>query len=290
MIGGGKMNYGEQEPGSDSFERSQEFPGHVPSPKYGPPFQTPGGSIRNNLGSGLKQSGFFQKDGHINNLRGGFIGQKYAQPFIPDHSNFQAGMPTPGGQAVPHSYGNPNPPRQLILQAAQEGFAGNGIATIAPDNSFFLVANLPLPQTFLNQGTAAYASYLVDNKGQTGFLAGILRPIGNGVYQTQFRSSVPLSHYNKVVVSVENPQYLGQAPNGPIILKVKEPMGAAAFLKPVKNVGGSIWEKVSGLFRGKSKVPVPPVLPESTVPEVFQASEQMGAVVNPAPPMMPPDG
>lgn len=285
------MNYGGQEPGSNNFERGQEFPGHVPSRKYGPPFQTPGGSIRNNLGSGLKQSGFFQKDGHINNLRGGFIGQKQGQSFIPDYNNYQTGMPTPNGQAVPHSYGSPNLPRQLILQAAQEGIAGSGIATIAPDNSFFLVANLPLPQTFVNQGTAAYASYLVDNKGQTGFLAGILRPIGNGVYQTQFRSSVPLSHYNKVVVSVENPQYLGQAPNGPIILKVKEPMGAAAFLKPVKNVGGSIWEKVSGLFRGKSNVSVPPALPEVTeaVPELIQVPNQTGAIVNPVPPMLPPD-
>jgi hypothetical protein len=288
MIGGGKMNYGGHEPGPDSFEKGQEFPGYIP--RYGPPFQTPGGSIRNTLGSGLKKSGFFQKDGRINNLRGGFFGQKQTQPYIPDYSNLQSGMPTLSGQAVPHSVGKPNLPRQLILQAAQEGIAGNGIATIAPDNSFFLVANLPLPQTFLNQGTAAYASYLVDNKGQTGFLAGILRPIGNGVYQTLFRSSVPLSHYNKVIVSVENPQYLGHTPNGPIILKVKEPMGAAAFLRPVKNAGGSLWEKISGLFRGKGKVPVPPVLPEGAVPEVIQASEQMGAVVNPVPPVLPPDG
>lgn len=287
------MDYGGQGPGSNSFENSQEFPRRVPGGQYGPPFQTPGGSIRNNLGSGFKQSGFFQKDGHINNLRGGFIGQKYSQPFMPgsEYNNFQAGFPTSGGQAVPNSFGKPNLPRQLILQAAQEGIACNGIATISPDNSFFLVANLPLPQTFLNQGTAAYASYLVDNKGQTGFLAGILRPMGNGVYQTQFHSSVPLTHYNKVVVSVENPQYLGQSPNGPIILKVKEPMGAAAFLRPVKNAGGSLWNKISGLFSGKSKVPVPTELPASIqeVPELIQVPEQTGAVSNFVPPILPPD-
>lgn len=284
------MNYGEQEPGSGSFERSQEFPGYVPSRKYGPPFQTPGGSIRNNLGSGLKQSGFFQKDGQLKNLRGGFIGQKQRQPFVQNYNYYQAGMPAAGGQALAHSFGKPNLPRQLILQAAQEGIAGNGIATIGADNSFYLVAYLPLPQTFLNQDTAAYASYLVDHKGQTGFLAGILRPIGNGVYQTQFQSPVPLSHYDKVVISVENPQYIRHAPNGPIILKVKEPMGAAAFLKPMKNVGDSLWKKVSGLFGGKNKAPVPPGFQENIIPEVMPAPEQMGAVDNPGPPVLPPDG
>jgi len=289
------MNYGEQEPGSGSFERSQEFPGFVPSRKYGPPFQTPGGSIRNNLGSGLKQRGFFQKDGHLKNMRGGFIGPKQRQPSFQDYNYYQAGMPAAGGQALAHSFGKPNPnlPRQLILQAAQEGIAGNGIATIGPDNSFYLVAHLPLPQTFLNQDMAAYASYLVDNKGQTGFLAGILRPIGNGVYQTQFRSHVPLYHYNKVIISVENPQYIGHAPNGPIILKVKEPMGAAAFLRPMKNAGGSLWKKVTGLFGGKDKASVPPVFQENTIPEVMQAPEQMEVVDNPAPPVLPvppPDG
>ncbi len=284
------MNYGEQGPGSGSFEKSPEFPGYVPSRKYGPPFQTPGGSIRNNLGSGLKQSGFFQKDGHLKNLRGGFIGQKQRQPFVQGYNYSQAGMPAPSGQALSYSFGKPNLPRQLILEAAQEGIAGNGIATIGPDNSFYLVANLPLPQIFINQGTAVYACYLVDYKGQTGFLAGILRPIGNGAYQTQYHSNVPLSHYDKVVISVENPQYIRQAPNGPIILKVKEPMGAAAFLKPMKNAGDSLWKKVTGLFGGKGKAPAAPVSQESIIPEVIQAPDQMGAVENPVPPVLPPDG
>lgn len=286
------MDYSGQGPETNNFENSQEFPGRVPGGQYGPPFQTPGGSIRNTLGSGLKQSGFFQKDGHLNNLRGGFIGQKHSQPFIPgyEYNNFQAGIPTPGAQALPNSFGKSNLSRQLILQAAQAGISGNGIATITSDNSFFLVANLPLPQTFLNQGPAAYASYLVDNKGQTGFLAGILRPMGNGVYQTRFRSSVPLSHYDKVVISVENSQYLGQSPQGPIILKVKEPMGAAALFRPVKNAGGSLWNKISGLFRGKGKVPVPTELPESTlaVPELIQAPELTDTVANSVPPILPP--
>ncbi len=311
MIGGGKMNYGGQGPGPFGYDGQQGFPGQAPSGQYGPPLQTPGGSIRNNLGAGLKQSGFFQKDGHINNMRGGFIGQKQSSPLqgmpgqvdpsfnlgygnpqggMPGYGNPQGGMPTQAGQAVPPMSGqmggvNPNQPRQLILQAAQEGIVGNGIATISPDNFFFLVANLPLPHTFLNQGqgSATYASYLVDNKGQTGFLAGVLRPIGNGVYQTQFRSSVPLAHYNRVIVSVENPQYLGQTPNGPIILKVKEPMGAATFLNPMKNVGGSLWKKVSGVFRGKSKVPIPTAVPDSTqvAPELIQSLDQMGISVNP---------
>ncbi len=310
MIGGGRMNYGGQGPGPYGPNGEQGFPGQVPGGQYGPPPQAPGGSIRNNLGAGLKQSGFFQKDGQINNMRGGFIGPKQPQASFPQgmpgqidprlnpgYGNPQLGMPTQAGQVAPPNYGaaigngfgggNPNQPRQLILQAAQEGIIGNGIATIAPDNSFFLMANLPPAHTFLNQGqgqgqgSATYACYLVDNKGKTGFLAGVLRPVGNGVFQAQFRSSVPLSHYDKVVVSVENPQYLGQAPNGPIILKVKEPMGAVAFLNPVKNVGGSLWKKVSGLFSGKSKAPIPPVVPESNqvAPELIQSLNQMG--VNP---------
>ncbi|MFZ3101605.1 MAG: hypothetical protein WA113_05285 [Desulfitobacteriaceae bacterium] len=263
------MNYGGQGSGPYGSNEQQGFPGQVPSGQYGPPPQAPGGSIRNNLGAGLKESGFFQKDGQINNLRGGFIGSK--QPQV--------------GQIAPPNYGTVIQPRQLILQAAQEGIVGNGIATIAPDNSFFLMANLPAAHSFLNpgqsQGSATYACYLVDNKGKTGFLAGVLRPVGNGVFQAQFRSSVPLTHYDKVVVSVENPQYLGQAPNGPIILKVKEPMGAAAFLNPVLNVGGSLWKKVSGLFSGKGKVPISPVVPETNqvVPELVQSLSQMG--VNP---------
>ena len=337
MIGGGKMNYGGQGPGPYGSNGQQGFPGQVPGGQYGPPPQAPGGSIRNNLGAGLKQSGFFQKDGQINNMRGGFIGPKQPQPSFPmgmpgqvdprlnpGYGNPQLGMPAQAGQAAPANYGaamgnglgggmpggisgrgsgkgpfsflggggpagNPNQPRQLILQAAQEGIIGNGIATIAPDNSFYLMANLPAAHTFLNQGqsqgSATYACYLVDNKGKTGFLAGVLRPVGNGVFQAQFRSSVPLSHYDRVVVSVENPQYLGQVPNGPIILKVKEPMGAAAFLSPVRNVSGSLWKKVSGLFSGKSKVPITEVVPENNqvAPELIQSLNQMGVNVNPPP-------
>jgi hypothetical protein len=190
--------------------------------------------------------------------------------------------------------------RQLILQAAQEGINGNGVATISPDNSFLLIVNLPPPQMFLGQGqTGMYATYLVDDKGKTGFLAGILRPVGNGVYRAHFQSQVPLQHYSRVVVSVENPAQLGQAPNGPIILKVKEPMGMMAILSPMKNTATSIWGKISGLISGGKK---PAISPETAPisPEFLQSLNQMGVSpetqVSPIPPipqvspMSPPTG
>ncbi|KGP74972.1 hypothetical protein JT05_13235, partial [Desulfosporosinus sp. Tol-M] len=165
--------------------------------------------------------------------------------------------------------------RQLILQAAQQGIIGNGVATISPDNSFLLIANLPAPQTFLGQGqTGMYASYLVDDKGKTGFLAGVLRSVGNGVYRAHFHSQVPLHHYSRVVVSVENPAQLGQAPNGPIILKVKEPMGMMTFLTPMKNTATTVWGKISGLINGRKK---PAINPEAAPisPELLQSLNQM---------------
>lgn len=256
--------------------------------QYGPG-PSPGGSIRNTLGSGLKSSGVFQKDGQINNLRGGFIGPKQPPGMQgAPNAQYQAGYPQAGPQGYnqgampgPGAWGGnqgnggggkgpfsflgsgsgaaPSQPRQLILLGAQPGITGNGIATISPDNSFMLVANLPPPANFsAGQGMSSYAAYLVDKKGQTGFLAGVLRPVGNGVYQTQFRSSVPLHHYERVVVSVENPGQLGQAPNGPIILKVQEPKGPSAFINPVKNAGGSIWRKITGLFQRSPKTPAVP--------------------------------
>lgn len=262
-------------------------PGPLPGGQFGLPGAAPGGSIRNTLGSGLKSRGVFQKDGKVTNSRGGFIGPKqfgagYAQQGDAGNmpgggAGFPAGMGSDfagaaGGEKMgkgPFSFlssGGPAPggygqPRQLILQPAREGIIGNGIATISPDNSFFLLANLPPPHTFLGQGqgNASYAAYLVDKKGRNGFLAGILRPVGNGVYQAQFRSTVPLSPYERVVVSAENPQYLAQAPNGPIVLQVKEGMGPSAFLKPAKNAGSSIWKKISGLFRKQPSVPPAPV-------------------------------
>lgn len=171
--------------------------------------------------------------------------------------------------------------RQLVLQAAAEGIMGNGVATISPDNTFLMVANLPPPNVFQSGGSPGgkgpvYATYLVDKKGQTGFLAGVMAPVGNGVYRAQFNSPVPLAPYERVVVSVENPQYLGQAPRGPIILKVKEATGPATFVKPFRNAAGSLWGKISGLFGGGGKVPVPG--PETYVPE---------AVVSPVPEALP---
>ena len=120
-----------------------------------------------------------------------------------------------------------------------------------------------------------YAAYLVDDKGKTGFLAGVLRPVGNGVYRSLFQSQVPLHHYSRVVVSVENPAQLGQAPNGPIILKVKEPMGMMTFLSPMKTTATSIWGKISGLISGSKKPAISPE-PGPISPELIQSLNQMG--------------
>jgi len=237
-----------------------------------------GGSIRNTLGSGLKSRGVFQKDGKITNSRGGFIGPK------------QGGGPMGSG---PFSFlgqggGGPvmNQPRQLILEAAQAGIAANGIATISPDNVFSCVANLPLPNTLVGQGYGTYAAYLVDQKGTTGFLAGVLRPIGSGVYQTQFRSQVPLLYYSRVLITVENPQDLGQAPKGPIILQVRQPMGPSRFLSPVKKAGGSVWQKIYGFVRGRGNPSTVPLAP-SALGEGVLAPEVLPSVdpsISPLPP------
>ena len=279
----------------DSYDPigQQGFP-MLPNSQVGPGYSP--GSIRNTLGSGLKSSGFFQKDGQIKNMRGGFIGNKQMQQYPAQQGmGWQAPPPMNGsGQIYSQSGGGYNQgmgysqspeysggygigqPRQLVLQAAQEGIIGNGVATISPDNSFILIANLPLPQVFLGQGQAAvYAVYLVEERGKRGFLAGTLRPVSNGVYRLQFQSQVPLHHYSRAVVSAENPAQLGQAPNGPIILKVKEPMGVVSFLAPMKNTAGSVWGKISGLFRKKAPV-VPDAAPPS--PELLQSLNQAGVV------------
>jgi len=270
------------------------------------------GAIRNTLGSGLKASGFFQKDGQIQNSRGGFIGAKqppahgipYQTPpamqgtgFIPQQQNGynQSSMYTQGqgynqggndqvmGYNQNQGYYQPTQARQLILEAAQQGVIGNGVATISSDNTFLLIANLPAPQTFLGQGqTGMYASYLVDDKGKTGFLVGVLRSVGNGVYRAHFQSPVPLHHYSRVVVSVENPAQLRQAPNGPIILKVKEPMGMMTFLTPMKNTATTVWGKISGLINSRKKPVISPdVAPMESEsvpisPELLQSLNQMG--------------
>lgn len=300
----------------------QGFPMQLPNGQLAPGYSP--GSIRNTLGSGLKASGVFQKDGQIQNLRGGFIGAKQPprtglpwqppqpMPNMGNHLgqqgrynqgvgynqgigyNQSSGYPSgynnsPGYNQVPFP-GNPgmNQPRQLILQGVHEGINGNGAATISLDNSFQLICNLPAPQTYLVQGQPGiYAAYLVDEKGKTGFLAGLLQPVGNGVYRTQFQSPVPLQHYSRVVVSVENPAQLGQAPNGPIILKVKEPMGMMTFLNPMKNTAKTVWGKVTGLFSGGKKPPITPEAPPIN-PELLESLNQMGVTPeNMAPPIAP---
>lgn len=253
----------------------QGFPGQVAYNQFHQGYSP--GTIRNTLGSGLKASGFFQKDGQLKNLRGGFIGNRQ-QPFsqgtpyqpAPYGANPPGFMPQqqngyrqdmnnqegydPGlGYTQNQGYYS-GQTRQLILEAAQQGIVGTGVATITPDNNFILIANLPAPQMFLAPGqTGQYASYLVDDKGKTGFLAGILKPVGNGVYRTHFQSPVPLHHYSRAVISLENPAQLGQAPYGPIILKVKEPKGVMMFLNPMKNTATSVWGKVSGFMNNRKK-------------------------------------
>ncbi|SHN88094.1 hypothetical protein [Desulfitobacterium chlororespirans] len=220
----------------------------------GPMGPSPGGSIRNNLGSELKKRGFFQKDGQINNSRGGVFGAKSYKPATqPQGGRTMTGpfsfLSSGGGAGAPGMQ-----PRQLVLEAAQPGVNANGIASISNDNVFSCIANLPSPNSLVG-GVGTYAAYLVDSKGQTGFLAGVLRPVGNGVYQAQFRSQVPLHHYSRVIITVENPQQLGHVPQGPIILQVRQAPGPIRFLAPIKKAGGSVWGKVTGLVQRRSPAP-----------------------------------
>ncbi|RNC62814.1 MAG: hypothetical protein AWM53_01914 [Candidatus Dichloromethanomonas elyunquensis] len=136
-------------------------------------------------------------------------------------------------------------PRQLTL-VPSEGYSGNGMASIGMDNSFSLIAHLPPPHTLSPYAPVVYAAYLVDGKGQNGFYAGTLKAAGNGMYQANFRSPVPLVHYNRVVVSLESPQGIGQAPQGPIVMKVKE--GFLDGFGPVKKIGGDMWGRVKGFI------------------------------------------
>ncbi|HZK84001.1 MAG TPA: hypothetical protein VFC58_04835 [Desulfosporosinus sp.] len=320
------VKFGGNEP-YDPYETMgpQGSPMQLPNSQYVQGYSP--GTIRDTLGSGLKASGFFQKDGQIQNSRGGFLGAK--QP-SPQGMPYQTSLPEQGAGFIPqqqtgydqglmnntqvgHRYNqggynqnqgyqqnmgyNQNqsydqaPARQLILQAAQQGIVGNGVATISPDNSFLLIANLPAPQTFLGQGqTGMYVSYLVDDKGKTGFLVGALRSVGNGVYRAHFQSQVPLHHYSRVVVSVENPAHLGQAPNGPIILKVKEPLGMMAFLTPMKNTATTAWGKVSGLIKSRKKKPeIGPEAAAPISPELLQSLNQMGVAPGVPPTFIPPN-
>lgn len=130
-----------------------------------------------------------------------------------------------------------------------QGFSGNGMATIGTDNSFSVIAHLPPAHTISPHAPAVYAAYLVDAKGKNGFYAGTLKPAGNGVYQANFRSPVPLTHFNKVVVSLENPQGISQAPQGPIVMKVKE--GLLDGFGPAKEKGSEVWGKVKGFFNDR---------------------------------------
>jgi len=162
--------------------------------------------------------------------------------------------------------GDPAGPRQLTL-VASEGFSGNGMATIGIDNTFSMIAHLPPPHTVNPYSPAVYAAYLVDGKGKNGFYAGTLRAAGNGMYQVNFRSPIPLVHYNRVVVSLESPQGIGQAPQGPIVMKVKE--GLMDGLAPVKKIGGDMWGKMKGFvgnrFGGnKGEVAEQPVVQQPT--------------------------
>lgn len=283
----------------------QGFPGQLPYGQYNQGYSP--GTIRNTLGSGLKANGFFQKDGQIKNSRGKFIGGRqpgiqgvpyqtalpvpgsggfmpqqqqngYEQEYMYDQGGYQPDMGFSQNQGYYQSSG-----RQFVLEAAQEGIMGNGVATISADNSFVLIANLPSPQMFLASGQkGVYASYLVDDKGRSGFLAGVLRSVGNGVYRVHFQSPVPLHHYSRAIVSIESPGHLGPAPNGPIILKVKEPLGMMTFLNPMKNTAVTIWGKIIGFISSRTSkaapspgnVPVQEAVPVN--PELMQPLNQIG--------------
>ncbi|KTE92249.1 hypothetical protein [Desulfitobacterium hafniense] len=239
----------------------------------GPRSPSPGGSIRNNLGSELKKRGFFQKDGQINNSRGGVFGAKSYKPATqPQGGKTMTGpfsfLSSGGGAGAPGMQ-----PRQLVLEAAQPGVNANGIASISNDNVFSCIANLPSPNSLVGR-VGTYAAYLVDSKAQTGFLAGVLRPVGNGVYQAQFRSQVPLHHYSRVIITVENPQQLGHVPQGPIILQVRQAPGPIRFLAPIKKAGGSVWGKVTGLVQRRS--PAPEIM-EGVAPEGGMILPEAGA-------------
>jgi len=171
---------------------------------------------------------------------------------------------------------SPTGPRQLSL-VASEGFTGNGMATIGADNTFSVIAHMPPPHT-LSPYPSVYAAYLVDSRGN-GFYAGTLRPAGNGMFQASFRSQVPLIHYNRAVVSLESPQYIMQAPQGPVVMKVKE--GLFDSLGPVKKVGGNMWGKVKGFvgsrFGGRGEdVPDQPMTTPQQIPQqpVYQQNMQ----------------
>lgn len=162
-------------------------------------------------------------------------------------------------------------PRQLTLMAS-EGFSGNGMATIGMDNTFSVLANLPPVHMISPHAPAVYAAYLVDKRGQNGFYAGTLRPAGNGMFQASFRSPIPLVHYDKVVISAENPRNIMQAPQGPIVLSAKGG-GLIDALGPVKEKGGELWGKFRGFiserFGGRQTAP-----PEQ--PPVQTRTEQAG--------------
>lgn len=138
--------------------------------------------------------------------------------------------------------------RQLSL-VASEGYSGNGMATITNDNTFSVIAHLPPSHTVSPYAPAVYAAYLVDNRGKKGFYAGTLRPAGNGMYQANFKSPVPLVHFDKVVISLESPQSIMQSPQGPIVMKVKD--GFWSGMGPVKKAGSDMWGRVKGFVGGR---------------------------------------
>lgn len=159
----------------------------------------------------------------------------------------QGGYSPSGGGYFPQGIST----KQLTLKPPQ-GISGNAVATIGGDNVFSLIAHLPPPHTLNPHSPAVYAAYLVDNSGKNGFYAGTLTPAGNGVYQARFRSPVPLVHYNKVLVSLEDPQNIGQAPMGPIVLKNEEGLlSGLSALEPLKRAGGKLWEKAGNFIRGR---------------------------------------
>lgn len=195
-------------------------------------------------------------------------------------SSLQAPMQAPMfqglGQPGVSPMGKPIKPKQFNLKAAGMGQSGTGIATINDANTFSLIANnLPDPAGFptnSQQPPPVYVAYLTNRKGQGSFSVGQLYPLGGGTYRAFFQSNVPFYDYDQVVVSLENPYSIGNAPIGPVVLA--SATGAGISLpKPVSNFFSSTWEKIKGVGKGlgKKNEPAPEAAPapEATPPSLL---------------------
>ncbi|MDR3269908.1 MAG: hypothetical protein LBT32_00110 [Peptococcaceae bacterium] len=173
------------------------------------------------------------------------------------------------GAAVPHKGGSAAPQadhpqgqtgyREWRLQTIQPGIPGSGLAVVAGDSKFLLMAYLPSPQALAQMTggniSAGYVCYLADSKGKTGFMVGVLNHSGNGMYQLFFQSPVPLTPYARVLVSLENLQKAGQVPKGRILLSGSTSGSPLIWFKPMgkvaKSAGSALGKAIGGLIKRK---------------------------------------